>query len=177
MFVAQPSMPWLGQKGSNFFPSEQLTLHPSRIWVSTISGVLRFPAFENHHVSGSPSPCNLITTTVLNSTFGKIFENHKILPMAPSYVWLGPQLSQHLDTPQRQVTHDKNIDACQMVQPIEMLTGYSSTEEGEDAKLKMIFVSWPNFECIVLSNVGDIAYTPGKNKENSFKNAKWVGSK
>eukprot|EP00434_Breviolum_minutum_P023014 symbB.v1.2.020304.t1/scaffold1701.1/size126048/4 len=44
-------------------------------------------------------------------------------------------------TPKTQVTHDKNIDACQMVQPIEMLTGYSSTEEGEDAKLKMIFAA------------------------------------
>ena len=41
-----------------------------------------------------------------------------------------------------QVTHDKTMDTCEMVQPVEMDAAYSS-EQSEDSKLKMLFAVWP----------------------------------
>ena len=41
----------------------------------------------------------------------------------------------------RQVTHDKTMDTCEMVQPVEM--DAASSEQSEDSKLKMLFAAWP----------------------------------
>ena len=41
----------------------------------------------------------------------------------------------------RQVTHDKTMDTCEMVQPVEM--DAASSEQNEDSKLKMLFAAWP----------------------------------
>lgn len=43
-------------------------------------------------------------------------------------------------TPKTQVTHDKTMDTCEMVQPVEMAAAYSS-EQSEDSKLKMLFAA------------------------------------
>jgi hypothetical protein len=39
----------------------------------------------------------------------------------------------------RQVTHDKTMDTCEMVQPVEM--DAASSEQSEDSKLKMLFAA------------------------------------